>query len=190
MSVKQMTKKFLVGSLINLVLLFGTWVTIAGAQVTGAIFTTYSDGSFVNANVYNSEFDPFLNGGPRPNAPCSAAGLPNGDYYFQITDPSGSVLLSGYGISNGVVHVSNGVISSYTGTHSTSLGQCGDVTVQLYPFSPTRNPGGEYKVWMTRVENYDELDLRSSFGFLSRYSKTDNFKVLATDDCGEGCGSE
>ena len=92
------------GSLVTVTLLFGVWIAIA-AQVTGAIFTTTFDGGFVNANVYDSFLGPYLNGGPRPNAPCAAAGLPNGDYYFQVTDPSGSVLLSTDSISERMVYV-------------------------------------------------------------------------------------
>jgi len=188
MSVRQMTKKFLVGSLMTSMLLFGVSVVMA-AQVTGAIFTTNFDGSFVNGNVYNSEFEPFLNGGPRPNAPCSAAGLPNGDYYFQVTEPSGAVLLSDYGDANGVVHVTNGVITYYSGSHYSSphVGQCDATMVQLYPFGPTPNPGGEYKVWMTPVGSYSPG--HGSFGFVPSSSKTDNFKVVAPE-CpigSEGC---
>lgn len=167
------------GSLVAFMLLFGVWIAIA-AQVTGAIFTTTSDGGFVNANVYESFRGPYLNGGPRPNAPCTAAGLPNGDYYFQVTDPSGSMLLSTDSVSERKVHVDRGIITEYLGTtHETSMGQCRDITVQLYPYSPTPNPGGEYKVWMTPVDSY------RSYGFLPKYSKTDNFKVLSTADSDE-----
>ena len=170
-------KTFAGGSLVAFMLLFGVWIAIA-AQVTGAIFTTTSDGGFVNANVYESYQDPYLNGGPRPNAPCTAAGLPDGDYYFQITDPSGSVLLSTDSINERKVRVAGGIITTYLGTtHVTSVGQCGDLTVQLYPFATTPNPGGEYKAWMTPVSSYSSGSGSSSF--LPKYSKTDNFKVLS-----------
>jgi hypothetical protein len=187
MIAKRFCKVFLKGSLIALMLLFTLSVAIAG-PVTGAIFTTNFDGSFVNGNVYNSEFEPFLNGGPRPNAPCSAAGLPNGDYYFQVTDPSGAVLLSDYGHYNGVVSVASGVITSYSGSHYSSpdVGQCHATMVQLYPFGPTPNPGGEYKVWMTPVGSYKPG--YGSFGFVPSSSKTDNFKVIPSEgECSEGC---
>ena len=173
------------GSLVTIMLLFGVWIAIA-AQVTGAIFTTTWDGGFVNANVYDSFRGPYLNGGPRPNAPCTAAGLPNGDYYFQVTDPSGGVLLSTDPISERRVSVYGGIITTYHEIlypHLTSVGQCGDITVQLYPYSPTPNPGGEYKVWMTPVGSYSPGS--GSFGFLPKYSKTDNFKVLSIADSDE-----
>jgi len=70
------------------------WSATAFGAPSGAIFTTDTNGTFVNANVYDDPTDVYLNGGPRANAPCTAAGLPDGDYYFQVTDPSGTVLLS------------------------------------------------------------------------------------------------
>jgi len=61
----------------------------------GAIFTTTPDGGIVNENThYEQKIEVYLDGGPGPNAPASAASLPAGDYVFQITDPPGKVLLS------------------------------------------------------------------------------------------------
>ena len=156
----------------------------AAAPVTGAIFTTTVLGEFVNANVYDAQEDVYLNGGPKPNAPCTAAGLPDGDYYFQVTDPSGSVLLSNdlNGVENRRVMVSKGVIVSTTGTHYTGVGGCGDITIQLSPYNQTPNEGGEYKVWMTPVGAYSGS--AGSFGFLPKYSKTDNFKVNIPEPVG------
>ena len=71
------------------------------APLSGAIFTTLPDGSVVNANVqYQSKCDVYLDGGPPPGAPQGAAGLPDGSYYFQVTDPSGKKLLSTDAVSN------------------------------------------------------------------------------------------
>ncbi|MDI6857273.1 MAG: hypothetical protein QME71_03040 [Dehalococcoidia bacterium] len=65
------------------------------APLSGAIFTTTAHGSVVDENVrYDSKLDVYLDGGPGPHAPKGAAGLPDGNYYFQVTDPSGAVLLS------------------------------------------------------------------------------------------------
>ncbi len=50
----------------------------------------------------------------------------------------------------------------------------------LSPFAETPNPGGEYKVWMTRVEDLDPYGR-----FLHSKSKTDNFKVVPSD-AGDG----
>src|SRR5688500_20193217 len=66
----------------------------------GAIFTTLANGGAVNANQYESKCAVYLDGGPGPNAPAGAAGLPDGEYYFQITDPSGKQLLSTDIVSN------------------------------------------------------------------------------------------
>ncbi|MHC4574097.1 MAG: hypothetical protein ACYS76_08190 [Planctomycetota bacterium] len=67
---------------------------VFAGPLPGAIFTTLEDGSRVNANIYEAMEDVYLDGGPPQNAPSTAAGLPEGDYYFQVTDPSGKVLLS------------------------------------------------------------------------------------------------
>jgi hypothetical protein len=61
---------------------------------SGAIFTTKADGSEVNYNIYDAKEDVYLDGGPGPGAPQHAAGLDDGVYVFQVTDPSGKVLLS------------------------------------------------------------------------------------------------
>jgi hypothetical protein len=164
---------------------------VSAQRVSGAIFTTRQDGYFVNGNVYDSVEDVYLNGGPRPNAPCTAAGLPNGDYYFQVTDPSGTHLLSlldGVNIDDGVstierrrVRVEGGIIV-FAFFHNTGVGQCSDKTVQLWPFMTTPNPGGEYKVWMTPAGEYDWTRSSGSFGFIPSKSKTDNFKVVPPVD--------
>jgi hypothetical protein len=162
--------------------------TAAMAQpLSGAIFTTDANSTFVNANVYDFKEDVYLNGGPRPNAPCTAAGLPDGDYYFQVTDPSGSQLLSLDGIGDRRVTVASGLIIGYSGLHGIGMGKCVafngfNITVQLYPFASTPNPGGEYKAWMTKAGDYDVTMTKGSFGFIPSKSKTDNFKVASPAD--------
>ena len=61
---------------------------------SGAIFTTLPDGTAVNFNIYANKNDVYLDGGPGPGAPQTAAGLDDGIYVFQVTDPSGKSLLS------------------------------------------------------------------------------------------------
>jgi len=157
----------------------GLSTTASGGSgsLTGAIYTTKGDGSLVNGNVYDSKEEVYLNGGPPPNAPCSAAGLPDGEYYFQVTDPSGTVLLSTDSIDERKVRVSGGVFTQYLGTtHAVGSGRCpGAISVALFPYDDTPNPGGEYKVWLTPVADYDPT--KGVFGFLPARSKTDNFKV-------------
>lgn len=58
---------------------------------------------------YNQKIEVYLDGGPGPNAPQTAAGLDNGWYVFQVTDPAGGNLLSmdpskcrGFLVNNGI----------------------------------------------------------------------------------------
>src|SRR5688572_21870688 len=125
---------------------------------SGAIFTTVADGSEVNYNIYQAKEDVYLDGGPGPGAPQHAAGLDDGVYVFQVTDPSGKTLLSTDPVECRQFTVTNGVITS------TAPSSCGHVTgtdvdhnaitVQLMPYLDTPNNGGEYKVWVTPLEDY------------------------------------
>jgi hypothetical protein len=164
----------------------------------GAIFTTDADGVIVNGNTkYGSKCGldgVWLNGGPGPNAPPTAAGLPDGDYYFQVTGPSGKKLLSNDPVVDRCATVQGGVIKASCGTHNTrtSADAGNGVVVELcgpnMPFDDTPNPGGVYKAWMTPVEDYvgDPTMVDSScgngcfHGFVPAASKTDNFKVADT----------
>lgn len=167
--------------------------------VSGAIFTTTFDGSVVNGNQYDSKCGVYLDGGPGPNAPAKAAGLPDGDYFLQVTDPSGRYLLSTDPVSNRRFQVANGVIVAYTGIggppHPTGFDQdhseLGAITVRLgntdcpNDYLNTPNNGGVYKVWATPVDDFvgDPLSVDSDcgngcfHGFVPSKSKTDNFKA-------------
>jgi cysteine-rich repeat protein len=153
-----------------------------GARVRGAIFTTLADGSAVNHNIYAAKTAVYLDGGPSGGSPSGAGALDEGDYYFQVTDPSGHVLLSSDAIECRRIHINDdGVISAVVGTctHATSIDQdyasLGALTVQLMPYADTPNPGGEYKVWVTPVAAYTGSG--PFHGFVHSSSKTDNFKV-------------
>ncbi|MDQ3298235.1 MAG: DUF4215 domain-containing protein [Myxococcota bacterium] len=143
--------------------------------VRGAIFTTTVDGTVVNENHFATKPDVYLDGGPGNNAPSHAAALAAGDYYFQVTDPSGKDLLSSDHISCRRIRVSaDGVIvEAYAGTtyirtgntwtasacsHATGVdadhAALGAITVQLFPYDDTPNNGGVYKVWVTPVDKY------------------------------------
>ena len=149
----------------------------AGGNVSGAIFTTTVDGSRVNANIYAAKTDVYLDGGPSGNAPSSSAALPEGDYFFQVTDPSGKTLLSTDHVSCRKIHINaDGVIDQiYAGTnyvkngpgnmwsavacqHAQGVDQdhaaLGAITVQLFPYLDTPNNGGEYKAWVTPIAAY------------------------------------
>jgi hypothetical protein len=175
----------------------------AAAPVTGAIFTTTVDGSIVNANQYASKCDVYLDGGPGRHAPASAAGLPAGEYFFQVTDPSGQTLLSTDVVNNRRFKVSaSGVITAYTGVggtpHPIGMDQdhpeLGAITIGLgnttcpADYSDTPNNGGVYKVWATPVADFagdptavdNACGNGCSHGFVAAKSKTDNFKVKPT----------
>ena len=125
---------------------------------SGAIFTTVADGSEVNFNRYPSKDAVYLDGGPGPGAPQGAAGLDDGLYYFQVTDPSGKTLLSQDPVECRQFSVTGGVITAVTGPcpHATGFDMEHDaVTVQLMPYADTPNRGGEYKVWVTFANEPD-----------------------------------
>jgi hypothetical protein len=105
------------------VLIGGLDHTSASAPVSGAIFTTTPDGSIVNENVhYSKKKEVYLDGGPPPNAPQTAAGLPDGLYVFQVTDPSGGFLLSEDPSKCRIVRVSDGVIVELVAPSRLGLG--------------------------------------------------------------------
>ena len=117
----------------------------AVAASSGAIYTSMGDGTTVNSNLYDDKEDVYLNGGPLPNASCTSGGLTSGEYYFQLTDPSGQTLLSTDGIEARRFRVADGVIKESLGTHVVGLGKCpGAISIQLWPFDDTPNSGGEY----------------------------------------------
>jgi len=164
----------------------------AASPPSGAIFTTVADGSEVNFNIYPSKDAVYLDGGPGPGAPQTAAGLDDGVYVFQVTDPSGKTLLSTDAVQCRQFTVANGIITSTDPSpancaHVTGLDiDHGATTIQLLPYNDTPNPGGEYKVWATLVTNYacypdlsqaDCIVKGSKHGFIPGDSKTDNFKV-------------
>ena len=179
----------------SLGLAFAAVLGLATAAVAGppagAIFTTLADGSRVNANLYDAKTDVYLDGGPGNGAPIGSAALDQGDYYFQVTDPSGKTLLSTDPIAARRFHVNaQGIIDSVA-THVTGIDQDhGALTVQLMPYLNTPNSGGEYKAWVTPVARYAPGS--GTHGFVGKFSKTDNFKVRNPDqpDCGCGCGCD
>jgi hypothetical protein len=163
----------------------------AWAHVAGAIYTTVSDGTEVNFNIYQAKEDVYLNGGPGKGAGSPSPGLvPDGTYVFMVTDPSGKTLLSTDPAECRLVTVSGGVITDTTGTcpHVEGATSGGYATVQLFPYLDTPNQGGEYKVWLTPLASYacDDLSLvdcpNGTHGFIHSESKTDNFKVKGIAD--------
>lgn len=171
---------------------------------SGAIFTTVFDGSEINFNIYAAKGDVYLDGGPGPGAPVGAAGLDDGTYVFQVTDPSGKKLLSQDAAKCREFVVTGGVIKAVVVTggcpHVTGVDiDHNALTVQLMPYADTPNSGGEYKAWVVREDDFllgctqlgvatglDVVDCGQSpgnyHGFIPRHTKTDNFKVGKTNN--------
>jgi hypothetical protein len=199
---KLITFGWLCGLLLLVAAIWLSPVIVSAAAPSGAIFTTLSDGSEVNLNQFPTKEDVYLDGGPGPGAPQSAAGLDDGTYVFQVTDPSGKVLLSTDLANCRQFNVSGGIITGVVATgcqHVTGADvDHGATTVQLMPYLDTPNNGGVYKVWVTLVEDYIEGCARQGIidglnvvdcgpisrrlggvahGFIPAESKTDNYKV-------------
>jgi hypothetical protein len=136
-------------------------LALSVTPVYGAIFTTDGNCTGVNLNIYQNKTDVYLDGGPdHPGA----AGLPDGNYYCKITDPSGNTLLgTSVGLANPTpIHVTNGEFDNcyqlWNILQKASDGSTG--------YDDTPNLGGEYKVWVSTSSSFEES-----------LSKTDNFKV-------------
>src|SRR6476659_7961710 len=164
----------------------------AGASVwaafSGAIYTSEADGTRVNQNLYDSKPLVYLNGGPQnQNGP----GLPDGVYFFFVTDPSGATLLSTDHAVCRELLVSGGAVAGATGPCPHANGAFdpanGSTPVQLIPFLDTPNNGGEYKVWLVPFAaatiGLDEITITFDPG----NKKTDNFKVQTTPCEGAEC---
>jgi len=191
------------------VLLAACVVALAAVPVSahspgGAIFTTVKDGSEDNYNIYAAKVDVYLDGGPGIGAPQTAAGLDDGTYVYQITEPSGKTLLSTDQARCRQFTVVNGLITGVVAQadhceHVTALDvDHNAVTVQMYPFNDTPNNGGEYKAWAVTLDDFllgcsqlgedDGLNVvncgggqgDNKHGFIPSHSKTDNFKVRDT----------
>ncbi len=189
---------------------------VSAAAVTGAIQTSVCDGTTVNANLYDDKRAVYLTGGPQGNACGNSNTLApaNTDYYFQVTDPSGAALLSTDPLKCRKIHVNaQGVISGYVpeagctvnapvacaltptdGPHNSGTGPCvgtysDQISVQLFPFDDTPNPGGVYKAWITPVDKLADgcdpettgIGCGGNFGFVTGDTKTDNFRVKASE---------
>lgn len=152
------------------------------AQTPGAASIVNRFGNHHDGNTFTRKDGAYLSGGPGGGCsgpgPCLAAGLADGEYFFQITDPSGSVLLTNDPLSERRVRVEGGKIAQYLGTTrlSGTGGACGALIVRLVPYDTTPFPGGEYKVWLTRVENYDATGAHI-FGFDPRLCESDGYRI-------------
>jgi SdrD B-like protein len=144
----------------------------AQPPLPGNIFTTDSTCSRINQNLFTYKTDVYLNGGPQHSG---SAGLPDGSYYVQVTDPSGATLL---GTSVGSINPTPFVVVNGAATSCLRLwdfvfngGAPG--------YIDTPNAGGEYKVWVSTVSTFD-----------NNSTKTDNFKVSTSQYAGDIIGTK
>jgi len=154
-----------------LALLFAANTSLQAAPpLPGAVFTTNSDCSGVDLNIYGAKSEVYLDGGPSHPG---AASLPDGNYYVQVTDPSGACVLGTsvgaadpqpFKVTGGAVPCIQLCTVLINGPGACAAngvdGTCG--------YNDTTNPGGEYKVWVSNDPN-----------FTNSSTKTDNFKVKA-----------
>ena len=144
---------------LSLVVLSGSCLTPVSANPSpGAIWTTDKDGNIVNQNLFEKKEDVYLNGGPKGGG----GGLPDGNYYVQVTEPNGTVLGHSYPDTVNVISGSFNLVCLYTFLYTTS-------GYPIKGYDDTTNPGGEYKVWASMDPS-----------FLREY-KTDNFKVKKSE---------
>lgn len=168
----------------------------AQGSIQGSIQTTDITGTAVNQNLFLNKADVYLNGGPQ-NA--NANGLPVGTYYFQVTEPNGTLLsidpaacrqlvvalnFNGKGVVSGMAPFGAGAnqrpITCSATDHLNGVTNPvnGTTPVQLMPFDNTTNNGGEYKVWLIlKTSNTTVASNGIVINFQNNDSKTDNFKV-------------
>lgn len=147
----------------------GISIATAAQPVSGAIFTSDEACTGVNLNIYANKGDVYVDGGP---AHPGAAGLPDGNYYVQVTDPSGATVLGKS--STAVVSVSGGEFAQCYQLADIVDSAGSGFTAKSYDDTP--NAGGEYKVWISTDPSFTNSE-----------TKTDNFKVKNGGECEPEC---
>jgi uncharacterized protein (DUF2141 family) len=135
----------------------GSEAPAAATPIFGSIATVASGNPAPPQQIFGSKGDVFLAGGPV-TTPCQFPEyLPDGTYYFQVTDASGNQLLSTDPVSERKVTVTKGVIASYNGTTHATDGKtaCGSLAVSLMPFADAGSQKAAYVVWLTAAGNFD-----------------------------------
>ncbi|HJW13441.1 MAG TPA: SdrD B-like domain-containing protein [Thermoanaerobaculia bacterium] len=129
----------------------------AVVPASGSIGTVAASTPALPQSVFGHREDVFFAGGPL-SSPCFfPAYLPDGKYYFQVTDSTGKALLSTDVVSERAVTVKSGVIGSYDGkTHATDgKTVCGSLAVNLMPYADAGSQKAAYVVWLTASADFD-----------------------------------
>ncbi|HEY6928897.1 MAG TPA: SdrD B-like domain-containing protein, partial [Thermoanaerobaculia bacterium] len=130
--------------------------SVATFPVFGSIGTVSADGTPVQ--TFARKENVYLGVGPL-TSPCQfAAFVGDGAYYFQVTDASGSKLLSTDTVADRSVAVKSGVVALFGGTAhptGTHLTACGSLPVALAPYSDAGPRDGLYVLWLTPAFAFD-----------------------------------
>ena len=149
----------------------------ASAQVSGAVTIVNESGS--PQDVFNDKSDVFFTAGPTATPCAFTQFLPDGRYYFQVTDLSGATLLSSDPVNERLVTVRGGVLFSYDGhTHEVEMVEsapeeqsgdsegseeaedatvrnaCGGASVGLAPFRDAGSLDASYLFWLTPIARF------------------------------------
>src|SRR4029453_68753 len=160
-------KFFVFAAVIAVAMVISAQMNQVSAQgpISGGIFTTISSCDGTNINIYAAKADVYVDGGPTHPG---AAGLPDGEYYIQVTEPNGTLLGTSIGTADEtpIVVVGGEFVTCY---------QLQSIVIKASDSTPgydtTTNGGGEYKVWVSS----DPL-------FANNFTKTDNFKVKEDEE--------
>ena len=137
----------------------------ARAQVPGVVTTVGATGA--PRTIFADKDEVYFTAGPSATGCAFNQFVNDGRYYFQVTDLSGTELLSTDPVTERVVTVRNGVTLSADGPaqgHATAdRGPCGGLSVGLAPFGDAGNRDADYLLWLTPVASF------------------------LTTGCGEGC---
>lgn len=137
----------------------------ARAQVPGVVTTVGATGA--PRAVFADKDEVYFTAGPTATGCAFSQFVNDGRYHFQVTDLSGTELLSTDPVTERVVTVRNGVLLSADGPahgHATAdRGPCGGLSVGLAPFADAGNRDADYLLWLTPVASF------------------------LTTGCGEGC---
>jgi len=161
----------------------------AWAQVPGIVTTVGATGAA--RDVFADKDEVFFTAGPTATGCAFSQFVNDGRYYFQVTDLSGTRLLSADPVTERVVTVRNGVILSADGPahgHATAdRGPCGGLSVGLAPFADAGNRDADYLLWLTPVGSLDTTTCGAGcfHGFRPESSLTTSFRVEDKRFCEE-----
>ena len=152
------------------------------AAVVGSIWVALQDGQPAAAIIFEDKCLAHLVAGPEEGLPR----LPDGDYFFQVTDVSGETLLSSDEVRFRQFRVADGAIEDVSGqgSHVVWVDILHEAaTVQLCPFADSPDSSGMYGVWVTRVGDFEgdveavDSSAPDSHGFLAARSARALFAV-------------